>query len=69
MNPTQKKIHKLIKSNKDPELSAAKIADRLGISRQVVSDYISRMLKNGLLVRQPVWRVTEKTLLEYLRGK
>ena len=69
MNPTQKKIHKLIKENKDPNLSAAKIADKLGISRQVVSDYISRMLKDGLLVRQPVWRVTEKTLMEYLRGK
>ena len=69
MNPTQKKIHKLIKNNKDTELSAAKIADKLGISRQVVSDYISRMLKDGLLVRQPVWRVTEKTLMEYLRGR
>ena len=69
MNPTQKKIHKIIKNNKDPELSAAKIADKVGISRQVASDYISRMIKNGLLVRQPWVRTTERTLMEYLRGK
>ena len=60
MHQTQKRIHKLIKTSKDPKLTAIKVSEQLGVSRTQVNVWVGRMIKEGLLVEQPWVRVPEK---------